>query len=60
MFASHSSITSSASGVWSNATAGRASVNHTTWFDALPSKLSIRFRVANDWCEWCMSSWSSR
>ena len=36
--------------------AGRASVNQITWFEASPSKLSIRFREANDWCELCMSS----
>ena len=60
MFAIHSSITSNAIGVWSNARAGRASVNQMTWLDASPSALSMRWRVANDWCEWCMSSSSSR
>ena len=36
MFASHSSITASAIGVWSDARAGRASVNQITWLDASP------------------------
>ena len=60
MFAIHSSITWNASGVWSDARAGRASVNQITWFDASPSKFSIRLREANDWCELCMSSSASR
>ena len=60
MFAIHSSITVSACGVWSEARAGRASVNQITWFDASPSKFSIRLREANDWCELCMSSSASR
>ena len=60
MFAIHSSITSNAIGVWSNATAGRASVNQMTWLPASPSALSMRWRAANDWWLWCMSSSSSR
>ena len=60
MLAIHSSITSNAIGVWSNARTGRASVNHTTWLEASPSALSIRCRVAKDWWLWCMSSSSSR
>ncbi len=34
MFCIHSSMTSSASGVWSQAVKGRASVNQITWLSA--------------------------
>ena len=60
MFAIHSSITSNACGVGSDCRDGRASVNQITWFDASPSKSSIRCREANDWWLLCMSSSSSR
>ena len=49
MLAIHSSMTSKARGVWSKATAGRASVNQMTWLPASSSTLSIRWRAANDW-----------
>ena len=60
MLAIHSSMTPNAIGVWSNASAGRASVNQTTWLDASPSALSMRWRAAKDCWVLCMSSWSSR
>ena len=60
MLAIHSSMTSNARGVWSKATAGRASVNQMTWLEASSSALSIRWRDANDWWVLCMSSSSSR
>ena len=60
MFAIHSSMTSNAIGVWSNATAGRASVNQMTWLEASPSALSMRWREAKDCWVLCMSSSSSR
>ena len=60
MFAIHWSITANASGVWSNARAGRASVNQITWLEESPSRSRMRWREANDWWLLCMSSSSSR
>jgi hypothetical protein len=41
-------MTANAIGVWSKATAGRASVNQITWLAALPRWSMMRWRVAND------------